>query len=386
MQARHRAVVGRKKDEFEMASLMPAVRGMLRKGVGFLLQQASSGYSESIHYMCLPRITNGVWEDICYPTDFFPRMLVLDSLLDSREFDSRITEGLVQKEIEYIRASKHQTVNGGWNYIPSFPDLPPDADDLALVLQLLFRSGGKKEASICDGALEVLSKYNLRDDGSISTWVIDLEDTSESNMAVLRYSTFLLGAPALVPGGGGADVDVLSNLLYALALYDAKKYMPVLRKGAHYLETHQQPEGYWESRWYWGPYYATFKSTCFLSLLSRPGAVRPAIEFIVDTQLEDGGWGENMKSSDDLNTALALMSLLSSNVLSDSTARAITKGAGYLWRAANADGSWRNVRLERTVTSRRCMSYGSQTTTTSFCVKALAGIRKRAEGYGQRSI
>lgn len=355
---------------------MPEVRETLKRGIDYLLQESRLGFREGVHYLNLPRMTNTSWEVICYPTGLFPRMLVLDSLLDARELDPRITERFVQDEIQYIKNSKHKTVTGGWNYVPSFPDLPPDADDLGFALQLLLKSGGKNAASICDDALNVLFKNNLREDGSFSTWIIDKSDESESNKRVLHYTSFLFGEQALVPGGGGAHLDVISNLLYALALYDAGKHNNVLDKGARYLESHQNPEGYWESKWYWSPYYTTFRSISLLSLLSRPTAIRTAIQFVLRTQLEDGSWGENMDSGDDLNTALALLCLLSSGMRLDSTMAAIVRGAGYLKRTATADGSWHNVRLVKMVTTKGSLLYGSQTATTSFCVKVLARLSK----------
>lgn len=85
---------------------------MLRRGVLFLVNQACAGCPEAIHYLDLPRLTQSSWEVICCPSDMFPRTLVLDSLLDAIDYDPKITKELVEKEIQYIINSKHQTVSG----------------------------------------------------------------------------------------------------------------------------------------------------------------------------------------------------------------------------------------------------------------------------------
>lgn len=356
----------------ELSADLSALKPTLHSGVQFLLNQVDAGYSDAVHYLNLPRLTETSWEEICCPTDIFPRMLVLDSLIDAKDYDSRITKDLLEKEVQYVIDSKHQRVAGGWNYVPNFPELPPDADDLAFALQLLLRYKGAKAASLCDTAIQVLFANNVRNDGSFSTWIIDKNDNSESNRAVMRYTAFLFGEQALVPGGGGAHTDVIANLLYALLLYDNEKYGNELEKGAGYLESQQNPEGFWDSKWYWGPYYGTFKVIWFLQKYSKSRTIDSATKFVVNTQQEDGGWGETKESSDPLNTSLALLCLLGSSISSNISEKSLIRGFDYLKRSENDDGSWRNVRLVKMLTTRGTLLYGSRTATTSFCVKAFA--------------
>ncbi|WP_170943300.1 hypothetical protein [Methanosarcina spelaei] len=192
------------------------------------MAQNSMGYPEAVHYMTLPRITfQGILLQM-HPTIFFQRMVILDSLLDCFDIDNRITKGLIKKEVKLIIKSKHPQLRGGWSYIPDFLELPPDADDLAMVIQLLSRTGGIELTSICDEALDILFKYNTCQDGSFDLWVIDKSDTLQHSREVDRYIE--------ITKSGGSSPEVVGNMIYALTLYDIDKFKHQIEGGVRYLE------------------------------------------------------------------------------------------------------------------------------------------------------
>jgi len=337
------------------------LRSIIKTGVRFLLVQNYRKYPESIHYLTFPCLTPSGIKYQTHPTNFFQRMLVLDSLLDCAHFDDHITKQIVEKEITVILQAKHRIVRGGWSYIPSLPELPPDADDLGLVLQLLARTGGKKLAAVCDGALDVLFKYQTHPDGSFDLWVIDPSDTSQSAIVIRDYIKVI--------GGRGASPDVVSNVLWGLILYDKDLFQQEIDDGIRYLESCQTNDGFWESKWYWGKLYATYRALTVLNVIApKSESIIRAQRFIIDAQNDDGGWGDNI--SNPLETAFALLSLSLKPTFHEN----ILKGITYLVQSQVEDETWERFPFIKLKTIDGIKLYGSRTITTSFCIQALARI------------
>jgi squalene-hopene/tetraprenyl-beta-curcumene cyclase len=331
----------------------------IKKGIGYLLTQNFIGYPEAVHYMTLPCLTSqGVMHQM-HPTVFFQRMVILDSLLDCFETDDRITKELIKDEIAIIIKSRHPHLKGGWSYIPDFLDLPPDTDDLGMVIQLLSRTGGSGLASISDEALEIIFKYNTCPDGSFDLWIIDPSDTSQHTKEIYKYIKVI--------GGRGPSPEVMGNLIYALALYDIEKFKHQIEKGVRYLESCQDEKGFWPSKWYWGNYYGTYRAVDALRTIDPSSiSIFKAGNYLIDVQNRDGGWGE--ETSNPIDTALALLSL-SKNSDSHNTQQ---KGISYLIQKQLADGSWNSSPFIKLLTSDGPVTYESSTITTSLCIKALA--------------
>jgi len=253
---------------------------------------------------------------------------------------------------------------GGWSYFPGLPELPPDADDLGQVIQVLVRSG---HAVLADehasSPLRILFRDCAGADGSFETWIIPARDrTAEQE----RQSD-----AAREKWGTGPDAEVMANLLYALTLYDATRFETECQRGAEYIERCQRPDGSWSCRWYFGPYYGTYACARFVHQL-RPGAgslVRAA-DFIRRSQHSDGSWRQpSSRSGDALSTALGLLGLAvaqpSGGAGSADAGRAARARA---WLDENGDGdSWPSCSFIR---PSRLHSYGSRTVTTAYVMKA----------------
>ncbi|MGH8337047.1 MAG: hypothetical protein ACRETL_09570, partial [Gammaproteobacteria bacterium] len=140
--------------------------------IAFLLAQQKDGYREAIHHLHFPRLTD---EGIRYetrPSILSHRAVILDALLDGAEAGLDSPRQVLAAECMAILRSKHRDVRGGWSYIEEAPELPPDADDLGQVLQVLTRFGGGELASICEEAIR-LTLDASEADGSFCTWILD---------------------------------------------------------------------------------------------------------------------------------------------------------------------------------------------------------------------
>jgi len=92
--------------------------------------------------------------------------------------------------------------------------------------------------------------------------------------------------------GGGVDIDPCAHFFLALAVFNARRFAEPIAAGVCHISAAQREDGHWEAKWYWGPYYV---GALCLELLSRAAPHTPVIEramnFLLRTQREDGGWG-----------------------------------------------------------------------------------------------
>jgi squalene-hopene/tetraprenyl-beta-curcumene cyclase len=363
-----------------MAAIKENLISAIDKGIEYIIDQNNKGYPESIHQLCLPCMnTHGITYQL-YSTFLFQRMLIIDSLLDCAQqkfFKNKINKNLIKKEISFIIESKHALVDGGWSYIPNLLLLPPDADDLGLALQILARVGGKELASICNSSLQILFEHCSHKDGSFNTWIVDPANSSHFNRLMFKYIEII--------GGRGVHADVVGNLLYGLILFDKEQYKEKIIKGGQYLMSCQHKGGFWESKWYWGRYYATFRALYvlnFISSMSEP--IIRSIDFVKATQFEDGGWGTRIdgvidhgvvtgiSNSNPLSTSLALLSLsVCKNAVTDIQSH-VLGGISYLLKSQLGNGCWAPVPFIKMASKDGIITYSSSTITTSFCLKALA--------------
>jgi len=337
------------------ANVAPALR--------FLLRQQADGYREAIHHLHFPRLLD---EGIRYqtlPALLSHRAVILDALLDAAEAGLKCPPRVLAAECVAILRSKHRDVRGGWSYMQDASELPPDADDLGQVLQVLTRYGGHELASICEEAVRLLLDSS-EEDGSFVTWILDPDGRSFAHERMLSY----LG----VMGGWGIHPEVVANLLYGLCLYDPTRYRAPLHRSVKYLEKVQNADGSWSSKWYTGPFYGTWR---VLSVLSRltPGSdtLARARGFLLASRHGDGAWGEG--ASEPLSTALALLSLCLDGVHPD--AEVLLSASQYLSRTQRSDGGWVSCPWISFPTVDGPVEHGSASITTAFCLKALVATR-----------
>jgi squalene-hopene/tetraprenyl-beta-curcumene cyclase len=335
--------------------------------VARLLTSQRDGYREAAHHLCFPRLG---WRYETHSAVLFQRGVVLDALLDAAAAGLAVPGQVLDAEVMAILRMKHRDVRGGWNYIPAVAELPPDADDLGQVLQILYRHGGADLAATCDEGIRLVLD-GAGPDGSFNTWILDPRGRSPADQAIRAYVGVV---DRIVTGGWGVHPEVVANLLYGLLLYDPVRYRDPLRRASAYLLAMQQESGAWPSKWYAGPYYGTFCAVAVLGVLTpNSPALSRARAFLLSKQHADGSWGE--EGGDPLSTGLALLALCRgcfSRVPGTDTA--VERGADYLARTQEADGGWPAVTWLSFLSLDGPIASGSRTITTAFCLKALLAV------------
>jgi hypothetical protein len=322
--------------------VLPSARAAARAACDALIAQQRAGFHEAIHQLRLPRL------DRRYETHAaagWLRAIVLDALLDARDAGFAVPEAVLNAEALGILAAKHRHVRGGWNYLATVPELPPDADDNGQVLQVLARLGGAALAGSCEEPVR-LHLDAAHPDGGVPTWTFDPWKATAEDEAVRRYLD--------VMGGAGVHPEVVANFACGLLLFDRARFEGPLRRIASFIEGVQKPDGSWSSRWYAGPYYGTFRAAAVLkAMLPRSSALTRSREFVIAAQRRDGGWGD--PGSEPLSTALALLAL---DELGRSEHAAFTRGVDYLAAAREAAGGWPDIAWIRFPTTDGEVVYG----------------------------
>ena len=340
------------------------------RALDYVIEQWRLGFGEARHIMEFPPEL-GFSGPQYQRGDVFQRAIIAEILCDADEVLNGELRPIIDQEIGYL-LSRRDPGRCGWRYFPELAELAPDADDLAEIMQVLWRSGHKREVQeYCIGPLSILFEGNLHPDGSFETWIIPSVGRTPAEDREAEYARKMWGT--------GPDPDVMANLLYSLALVDQDRYSEPIHRGVEYLRTQQIRDGYWKSTWYHGPYYGTY--VCLRLLIrgcSEPETLRLAGGFLRSRQNKDGGWG-NGDCSNALDTSLALLGLanLQTSVFAmPENLQCASKALAYLENCGSEDGSWPNCEFIHMDTGRatgtlsQVLSYGSQTVTTAFVLKA----------------
>lgn len=341
----------------------------------FLIQQWYKGFGEARHIMEFPREGGFHSAQRYQHGDIFQRAIIADALCDVSPFVSDQLQQVLASEVNYLLEQQYPSKLGGWSYFRELRDLPPDADDLAQVMQVLLRTGHHQEVTeTCQNSLDLIQAHAYPD-GSFETWLIPQENRTQEEQRHAECVNLFWGR--------GPDTDVIANLLYALTLFDRESYGAFINRSIIYLETCQQPEGSWYSTWYHGPYYGTFQCLRLLAEMKPDSPARQsALGFLRSIQHTDGGWGLDLES-DPLSTALAVLGLVygQRQQLSVVDQKQLKSAFNYLGACQDLDRGWQRCDLIRMELGRArgkvssILSYGSRTITTAFVLKALVACR-----------
>lgn len=343
---------------------------LAQKGLSYLLGASQNGFQEAKHTMHFPREQGFSAAQAEQCGDVFQRALIADVLLDAQAAGLDTLQPILNHEIDYLLSCQRSTGIGGWSYFPNLPELPPDADDLAQVMQVLIRSQRWTDLQrFCERPLSILLQDGRTSDGGLETWIVP---TAERTIEQQLQGVWIEQA-----WGKGADPEVVANLLYALSLYNPKRFADIIHEGIQYLEAQQQGDGSWNSTWYHGQYYGTYVCLRLLAIACPDSpAIARAVRFLFAAQSADGGWGLS-NTSDPLTSAIALLGLvMSRSNLVNLGDPLILKALQYLQQQAN-DQSWEScpfiqMQLGRASGQvRQVLSYGSHTITTTFVLKAM---------------
>ncbi|GHO97672.1 hypothetical protein KSF_077200 [Reticulibacter mediterranei] len=339
------------------------------QGLRYLVQQWQQGFSEVRHVMCFSYKHGFTGKSEFQYGDIFQRAVMAEILSDASQAFSLELQPVINYELNYFIEHRHHYGIEGWGYFPDLPELPPDADDLAQVMQVLLLNNRQEDVSrYCERPLRVLLEENRHNDGSFETWIIPAHNRTPEQE---RHADYAANA-----WGMGGDVDVMANVLYTLALYDETRFAEVIQSGTAYIEKQQAEDGRWVSTWYHGPFYGTYVCTRLLAKV-RPSS--PALErvqaFLQGSQHADGSWGMPEKEGDPLNTSLALLSWAYLTQLGklEGAAPSVQKALMYLQQSYDEEGQcWPYQEYIRMQRPTHVLSYGSKSVTTAYVIKAAA--------------
>lgn len=355
---------------------LPPAEGALQRtawqALRIIVRQWQLGFGEAKHLMSFQREESLGLEPQLQAGDTFQRAVIADILCDADEVLEGHLRLVTDHECAYLLSRRSKTGIGGWSYFPEMPQLAPDADDLAQVIQVFLRTGRRAEVrEHCEPPLRVLLEECSHPEGSFETWIIPAAARSPEQETQDEY--------ARLAWGTGADNEVVANLLYALSFYDPVRFREDVERGLRFLESRQHAEGWWQSSWYHGPYYGTY--VC-LRLLARERSTSPAIgralHFLRESQRLDGGWSIDGRS-DTLSTALALLGLAAGQAADEvepEDAERLSQALRFLESEHQTDG-WPVCPFIRMVLGRpagkvrNILTYGSRTITAAYVLKAL---------------
>jgi squalene-hopene/tetraprenyl-beta-curcumene cyclase len=233
---------------------------------------------------------------------------------------------------------------GGWAF-EFANDGYPDTDDTAEVVLALRRLVGRAPDAASAGVADAVERgvrwvvgMQCKDGG----WgAFDADNTRE-----LAYKLPFCDFGAVIDP---PSADVTAHIVEMLAhcgLADSE----ACRRGVEWLWRAQEPDGSWFGRW--GCNYVYGIGAVLPALVAAgvdPGDARiqRAVRWLHRHHNDDGGWGEDMRSYDDLawagrgtstasQTAWALMALLAAGDRSEH----VEQGVAWLARTQRADGTW----------------------------------------------
>lgn len=125
------------------------------------------------------------------------------------------------------------------------------------------------------------------------------------------------------------------HILGALRQHGLDKEHPSVRKIIKFLQSVRQPGGFWFDKWHASPYYATSHAAIIFAGYEDT-QIESAINWMIDTQKEDGGWGYYGASSPE-ETSYCLQALSIWNLRKDSPALTGSIRRAYMWLMENSN-------------------------------------------------
>lgn len=334
-------------------------REAIARAISYLQEQEKENYPEATHWLMFPRAYGFTGNSDEHCGNVFQRAIVLDALLDAIVRRMNVDQDSVNADIETLVNMRYG--NLGWKYIPTVPELPPDADDLALVIQVLVKSRHRQIWNLCGRAIDVIRKAAYSN-GSFGTWIVDPSNGSESMRRMSRGVSERWGT--------GPDVEVVANLLYSLLLLDRARFLSWVLQGSRWACGRQLREGHWKTTWYSSKYWGVYMCTRLIaSVQAQTSTLHRVASFLTATRGRRGGWGGN--SVTPIDTALGLLSAsyLRGQPRCELSTDIVASSFGYLLNHQRSDGSWKGTDFLR-------FPYKSDTISTALCLKAFLTYQK----------
>jgi len=235
------------------------------------------------------------------------------------------------------------TPPGGWAF-EFANEKYPDLDDTAEVVMALNKVNLGRDEHGKSEAIDRALKWLMVMQSSNGGWASFDKDNSKGLIAKIPFSDF--GETIDPP-----SVDVTAHILEMLGQLGVRSDQPAVKKAMAFIMNEQEYDGAWFGRWGVNYIYGIGSVLPALEALGTDMTqefVNGAVQWLVDHQNEDGGWGESCSSYVDAayrgrgpstasQTAWALMALLSAG---KGSSRSSKIGIEYLLSTQDSDGTW----------------------------------------------
>jgi hypothetical protein len=180
---------------------------------------------------------------------------------------------------EQVVAHLHERANDeGWRYFDNYLAIPPDSDDLGLVLHVLAAAGVSPDEPWVAAPLRHLAR-NRRSPGMFPTWLVTDPDS--------RSTT----DEAWASGTGSVHPEVVANLCHALLALNAVGWTEDLVAAAGWLAS-SPGDRLVGNHWYYGLGYAGWMICAFLRATHTAGLFDAANSLALYRELLAGGQNE----------------------------------------------------------------------------------------------
>lgn len=236
---------------------------------------------------------------------------------------------------------------GGWAFQYENPDYP-DVDDTAVVAMAMHRADPQRYGENVDRACEWLAGMQSRNGG----WgAFDPENEH-----------FYLNSIPFADHGALLDpptVDVTARCIGCLGQVDREAYLENIARGVAFIRREQESDGSWFGRWGANYIYGTWSALAGLNGAGedmRAPYIRKAVDWLIDHQREDGGWGEGLESYEDWGagtgresipsqTAWATLGLMAAGYTGST---AVARGIKWLETAPREGARWEETHFTGT--------------------------------------
>ncbi len=264
----------------------------------------------------------------------------------------RAAAWLLDKEVRRVGDWKHKNPKGrpgGWFFEYSnefYPDCDDTAEVMIVLSQVAMVDGGDEERR--RAALQRALAWQLSMQCRSGGWGAFDKDCDHEVLDLVPFADHnaMLDPPT---------VDVTARTLEALVKMGLDPSHPAIRKGVAFLWAEQEPEGCWYGRWGANYVYGTWLALSGLRLVGEEMMdlrMRRAVDWFLDCQNDDGGWGESLLSYSDpetkgrgpttvSQTSWALLGLLAAADLGSARVQsALGRGIDFLLSTQGEDGGW----------------------------------------------
>jgi squalene-hopene/tetraprenyl-beta-curcumene cyclase len=267
-----------------------------------------------------------------------------ESGIASRNALRKCADWLLSKEVRRQgdwSVKRPNTEPSGW-YFEFANEFYPDIDDTAMVLLGLYHARGSRPEKHEDSVKRAVK------------WLLDMQSKDggwaafdvDNNWEPLSYVPFADHNAMLDP----TCPDITGRVLEALCVWGVSAQSVAVKRAINYLMSTQEQDGSWYGRWGVDYVYGTFLALRGLraaGVSDRDASVLRAGEWLRSVQNADGGWGESCASYDNgfytnapstpSQTAWGVLGLLASG---DHTSLSVLKGIEYLVDTQLQDGTW----------------------------------------------